>query len=150
MHLLFIILGTILQLVADFQQVKESQMMVEKQISTGTLTYRAPDYLRWEYKTPAQLVWEMDANKSNVSPQIQRLLKMIMLTIASDNFESSTDFSVRVENGIYHLTPKNREIKQFFSLIQIEIDPTNGIAKQVTLIEKSGDISTIIFYNICL
>lgn len=149
MKLLFI-LGAILQLVADFQQVKESQMMMEPQISTGTLTYRAPDYLRWEYKTPTQLVWELDANKSNVSPQIQRLLKMIMLTIAADNFENSTDFSVRVEEGIYHLTPKNREIKQFFSLIQIEIDSTNGIAKQVTLIEKSGDISTITFYNICL
>ena len=115
-----------------------------------TLTYRAPDYLRWEYKTPTQLVWELDANKSNVSPQIQRLLKMIMLTIAADNFENSTDFSVRVEEGIYHLTPKNREIKQFFSLIQIEIDPTNGVAKQVTLTEKSGDISTITFYNVCL
>ena len=53
MKLLFI-LGAILQLVADFQQVKESQMMMEPQISTGTLTYRAPDYLRWEYKTPTQ------------------------------------------------------------------------------------------------
>ena len=80
MKLLFI-LGAILQLVADFQQVKESQMMLEPQISTGTLTYRAPDYLRWEYKTPTQLVWELDANKSNVSPQIQRLLKMIMLNL---------------------------------------------------------------------
>ena len=148
--MLALILGVILQLSADFCQTKQSAMLVEEQVSPGHLTYRAPDYLRWEYTSPIQLVWELDGEKSNVSPQVKRLLKLIMQTIACDNLQTTDDFEVSMKNGVYYLLPKNRELKQFFSAIQLEIDAQTKVARKVILTEKNGDISTIVFNNICL
>ena len=148
--MLALILGVILQLSADFCQTKQSAMLVEEQVSTGHLTYRAPDYLRWEYTSPIQLVWELDGEKSNASPQVKRLLKLIMQTIACDNLQTTDDFEVSMKNGVYYLLPKNRELKQFFSAIQLEIDAQTKVARKVILTEKNGDISTIVFNNICL
>ena len=148
--MLAFILGVILHLSADFRQTKQSVMLVDEQVSVGHLTYRTPDYLRWEYTSPIQLVWELDGEKSNVSPQVKRLLKLIMQTIACDKLQTTDDFEVSVKNGVYHLLPKNRELKQFFTNIQLEIDSTTKVAKKVVLTEKNGDVSTIVFYNICL
>ena len=148
--MLAFILGAILHLSADFRQTKQSVMLVDEQVSVGHLTYRTPDYLRWEYTSPIQLVWELDGEKSNVSPQVKRLLKLIMQTIACDKLQTTDDFEVSVKNGVYHLLPKNRELKQFFTNIQLEIDSTTKVAKKVILTEKNGDVSTIVFYNICL
>lgn len=148
--MLAFILGVILHLSADFRQTKQSVMLVDEQVSVGHLTYRAPDYLRWEYTSPIQLVWELDGEKSNVSPQVKRLLKLIMQTIACDKLQTTDDFEVSVKNGVCHLLPKNRELKQFFTNIQLEIDSTTKVAKKVILTEKNGDVSTIVFYNICL
>ena len=150
MSMLVVILGLILQLSADFHQTKQSQILVEEQISTGHLTYRSPDYLRWEYTSPIQLTWEIEGEKSNVSPQIKRLLKIIIQTIACENLERNTNFNVSYEAANYNLVPKNRELKQFFTSIQLEIDPKTKIAKKVVLNEKNGDITTINFYNVCL
>ena len=150
MSMLVVLLGLILQLSADFHQTKQSQVLVEEHISTGHLTYRSPDYLRWEYTSPMQLTWEIEGEKSNVSPQIKRLLKIIIQTIACENLESNTDFTVSYESAKYNLVPKNRELKQFFTSIQLEIDPKTKIAKKVVLNEKKGDITTINFYNVCL
>lgn len=150
MNILVIIIGLILQLSADFCQTKQSQFLVEEQKSTGRLIYRSPDYLRWEYTSPMQLTWEIEGEKSNVSPQIKRLLKIIIQTIACENLESNTDFNVSHEGDMYNLVPQNRELKQFFTLIQLEIDPNTKIAKRVVLNEKNGDITTINFYNVCL
>jgi hypothetical protein len=51
---------------------------------------------------------------------------------------------------MYQLLPKNRELKQFFKSIQLEIDPKNKVAKTVVLNEKNGDVTIIKFNNICL
>jgi outer membrane lipoprotein-sorting protein len=150
MNVLIIILGTILQLSADFYQTKQSQILVEEQVSTGHLIYRSPDYLRWEYNSPIQLVWELDGDNTNVSPQVKRLLKLIMQTIACDNLQTTADYEVLLKDGMYQLLPKNRELKQFFKSIQLEIDPKNKVAKTVVLNEKNGDVTIIKFNNICL
>ena len=76
--------------------------------------------------------------------------KIIIQTIACENLESNTDFNVSHEGDMYNLVPQNRELKQFFTLIQLEIDPNTKIAKRVVLNEKNGDITTINFYNVCL
>lgn len=150
MNIFVILLSVILQLNADFRQTKQSQILVEDQVSVGHLTYRSPDYLRWEYTAPMQLVWELNGESTNVTPQVKRLLKLIMHTIACEELRSTADFEVLIENGVHHLIPKNRELKQFFSAIQLEIDTTTKVATKVVLTEKNGDITTIVFDNICL
>ena len=80
--MLAFIIAVIISLEADFVQTKHVALMNEPQISTGHMTYRAPEYLRWEYITPQAVVWETDGKTSNVHPQVQGLLRMIMASIA--------------------------------------------------------------------
>lgn len=130
--MLAFIIAVIVSLEADFTQTKTVALMNEPQVSQGHLIYRAPDYMQWAYTSPQTLVWEIDGNISNVNPQIQKLLRMIMSSIAGNNEDEKM----------------KRESKRLFKDVQITMDETNQVAKKVELIEKNGDLTTIEFTNV--
>lgn len=130
--MLAFIIAVIVSLEADFTQTKTVALMNEPQVSQGHLIYRAPDYMQWAYTSPQTLVWEIDGNTSNVNPQIQKLLRMIMSSIAGNNEDEKM----------------KRESKRLFHDVQITMDETNQVAKKVELIEKNGDLTTIEFTNV--
>ena len=130
--MLAFIIAVIVSLEADFTQTKTVALMNEPQVSQGHLVYRAPDYMQWAYTSPQTLVWEIDGNTSNVNPQIQKLLRMIMSSIAGNNEDEKM----------------KRESKRLFQDVQITMDETNQVAKKVELIEKNGDLTTIEFTNV--
>lgn len=130
--MLLFILAVIMGLEADFVQTKSSAMMNEPQVSTGHLVYRAPDFMQWSYRTPQAMTWEIDGEKSNVNPQIQKMLRMIMSSISGDAAED----------------PKlQKETKKLFREVNITMDEKNEAAKRVELIEKNGDVTVIEFKN---
>lgn len=129
--MLAFIIAVIVSLEADFVQAKHVALMSEPQVSTGHMTYRAPDYLRWEYRTPQAVVWETDGSTSNVSPQVQGLLRMIMASIAGTAQDDR-----RLQ----------RESKRLFRSIDLTMDETNEVAQRVVMVEKNGD-KTIIEFN---
>ena len=131
--MLALLLTVIMSIEADFVQTKSVAMMSEPQVSAGHMTYRSPDYMRWAYTSPQTMVWEMNGDKSNVNPQVQRLLKMIMSAIAGNNAND----------------PKlQRESKRMFQAVNIVMDESNGVAQRVELIEKNGDTTIIEFSNV--
>ena len=131
--MLALVIAIIVSLEADFVQTKSSALMNEPQVSTGHLTYRAPDYMRWAYTTPNALVWEIDGEQSNVNPQIQKLLRMIMTSIAGE----ATD------------DPKmQKESKKLFREVNIIMDEQREVARRVEMTEKNGDITVIEFKNV--
>lgn len=131
--MLAFILSVILSIEADFTQTKNVSLMSEPQVSTGHMIYRAPDYLQWAYTMPQAVVWEIEGDRTNVNPQIKGLLRMIMASIAGEDIQD----------------PKmQRESKRLFRDIRIEMDDDKGVARQVQLIEKNGDITTIEFTNV--
>ena len=131
--MLALILAVIVSLEADFVQTKTSALFAEPQVSTGHMTYRAPDYMQWAYLTPQQLVWEIDGEQSNVNPQIQKLLRMIMASVAGNTAED----------------PKlQKESKRLFREVNIVMDEAGQVARRVELIEKNGDTTTIEFTNV--
>lgn len=129
--MLAFIIAVIISLEADFVQTKHVALMNEPQISTGHMTYRAPDYLRWEYITPQAVVWEMNGKTSNVHPQVQGLLRMIMASIAGTAQDNQK---------------MQRESKRLFRSINVIMDEANEVAQRVEMIEKNGD-QTIIEFN---
>lgn len=127
------IIAVIVSLEADFVQTKSSAMMSEPQVSTGHMVYRAPDYMQWAYLTPQALSWEINGAESNVNPQIQKLLRMIMASVSG---EAQDD-------------PKlQKESKKLFREVTITMDERNEVAKRVELIEKNGDTTVIEFKNV--
>lgn len=131
--MLALIIAVILSLEADFTQTKTSALMSEPQVSTGHLVYRAPDYMQWAYTSPQQITWEINGTKSNVNPQIQKLLRMIMASIAGNSQEDEK---------------MQRESKKLFKAVNITMDERNEVAKRVELIEKNGDVTIIEFKHV--
>ncbi len=131
--MLTIILSVILNLTADFTQTKSVAMMREPQVSQGKMVYRAPDYLKWEYTSPNAVVWEMNGQESNVSPQIQNLLRMIMASISG---AEESDDKLR------------RESKKLFRSVNVIMDEQRKVAQRVELIDKNGDTTIIEFSNV--
>ena len=126
--MLTLILAVIVSLEADFVQTKTSALFADPQVSTGHMTYRAPDYMQWAYRSPQQLVWEIDGEQSNVNPQIQKLLRMIMASVAGNTAED----------------PKlQKESKRLFREVNITMDEAGQVARRVELIEKNGYTTTI-------
>lgn len=131
--MLALILAVIVSLEADFVQTKTSALFADPQVSTGHMTYRAPDYMQWAYRSPQQLVWEIDGEQSNVNPQIQKLLRMIMASVAGNTAED----------------PKlQKESKRLFREVNIVMDEAGQVARRVELIEKNGDTTTIEFSHV--
>ncbi len=118
---------------ADFTQTKTVAMMTEAQVSTGHMSYRAPDFMQWEYKSPQPLVWKIDGEQSNVTPQIQKLLRMIMASVAGGNQAEAN---------------MQREAKRIFRSVNITMDDTGQVAQRVELVEKNGDTTIIDFSNV--
>lgn len=128
-----LILTVILSLEADFVQTKTVAMMSKPQVSTGHMTYRAPDYMLWAYLTPQATVWEIDGDKSNVNPQVQKLLRMIMASIAGKDTNDPV---------------LQRESKRMFRSVEVIMDERNEVAGRVELTEKNGDTTIIEFTNV--
>ena len=128
-----LILSVILSLEADFVQTKTVAMLAEPQVSTGHMTYRAPEYICWAYSTPQPVVWEINGDQSNVNPQVQKLLRMIMSSIAGDSSDNPA---------------LQRESKRMFRSVNIIMNEATGTAERVELIEKNGDTTLIEFTNV--
>ena len=131
--MLAIIIAVIMSLEADFVQTKNVAMMSEPQVSSGHMSYRSPDYMRWAYKKPQAVVWEIDGEKSNVNPQIQKLLRMIMASIAGDKQDDAK---------------MQRETKRLFKSVTVTMDEKTDTAKRVEMVEKNGDTTIIEFTNV--
>ena len=128
--MLAFILSVILSLEADFVQTKTLSMMNEPQVSVGHMSYRSPDYLRWSYTSPQTLTWEIDGERSNVNPQVQRLLRMIMGSIANEQEDQRAQ----------------KESKKLFQSVTVTMDEKTHVAQRVEMIEKNGD-KTVIEFN---
>jgi len=133
MKLFAFIITAIVSIEADFVQTKHVALMSEPQVSTGHMTYRAPDYLLWAYRTPQKIAWEMNGDVSNVSPQVQRLMRMIMAAIEGDGIGDDA---------------MNRESRKLFKSVNIIMDETKHVAQRVELVEKNGDTTIIEFNNV--
>lgn len=131
--MLAFIIAVIVSLEADFVQTKTIALMNEPQVSTGHMIYRAPDYMQWSYIKPQAITWEINGDKSNVNPQIQKLLRMIMASIAGNNTDDAK---------------MQRESKRLFRAVNITLDERTNTAKRVELIEKNGDTTVIEFSHV--
>ena len=133
---------------AQFVQTKQSPLFDAPQQSTGTLTYRQPDYLRWEYLSPQPLVWELKGDKGNMSSQLKGMVMLIRESIQGDFDKAKTSFDVSEEGNTITLVPKKREMKKIFRSIRITLNPATRIADLVELTEAGGDVTTIRFTDV--
>ncbi len=132
---------------ADFIQTKTSALLTEPLVSSGHLSYKSPDYLRWEYTVPTSLVWEINGEKSNVSRQALAITRLIMKSVQGAYLVENNDFEVTKQDDTYILVPKRKQLSQLYKKIEMLFSAQTGLAHEIRLFEKNGDITSIVFQN---
>ena len=151
----------------DFTQVKEIAFMDEKVTSEGKMFYKKPNNIRWEYTKPYQYALSMDGknirmmsgDKTTTMPPVQKKLfdeiyKVMLISINGmglvDSPEFDTELFVGSDDYKLTLTSKKKEMKEFFTSIQIYANKPDNRIRSFELIEKGGDKISITLKNIQL
>ena len=132
---------------ADFVQTKTSTLLAEPLKSYGHLSYKKPDFLRWEYLSPTRLVWEISGQETNVKKGALAIVKLIMKSVQGDYLQENNDFEVAKQQDTYILSPKRKQLSQLYSKIEMRFNEETGVADEIRLYEKNSDITTIVFLN---
>lgn len=144
----------------NFRQVKTLSLLSEEIVSQGTMHYRQPDRLRWQYKLPysyifivngSRVMMENSDGKSVVDARQSKMFKeitQIMInSVTGKCLSDGKSFKVSIysEGGewVAHLVPTNKEMKSMFSLVKLHVNPQRRMVTRVDLVEKTGDITNI-------
>ncbi|GHU68525.1 hypothetical protein FACS189413_05620 [Bacteroidia bacterium] len=141
-----------------FVQEKTSSLVVEKSVAKGVLLYQSPSALRWEYSEPTSSTLILNGNnaalldKNGKKVGNEKMLKqlggIIISMINGSGIAGNKQFTSEFyETGnaqlLVVLTPIQKRLKEFYSKIELKIDPKTLLANEIILNEKSGDKTVI-------
>ena len=146
----------------QFEQEKNSSMLVDVVRSKGTLSFLAPNQMRWEYTSP-QTTFFIYSKGSVISRNaqgeilrqsnrmVQEMSKLILSLLSGDALRSEKQFKVQsFDNGSQYkllLTPINSRLKSMFSQIEIYLNRSTYLANTIILHEAGNDSTIIRFSN---
>lgn len=150
----------------EFVQTKELSLLQEQLVSQGVIYYRqAGGQLRWEYRTPYRYTFVLNGERVMMrsgertdvidtfdNRVFREIARIMMNSLTGRCLTATSDFDVRIEAGaerwIAELTPRRREMAQFFTKVRLHFDPTRQLVIRVELIERNGDRTTIDLKNL--
>jgi len=148
---------------SDFTQEKNLSMLSEKIVSKGKFWFKKDNMVRLEYTQPYKYL--MIINKNNIyikdgqkenkistgSNKIFKQINKITVECVQGTVLDNTDFSAKIfENkGSYlvELIPVSKSLKDFFAKITVIIDKNELTVTSIETSEKSGDNTTLHFFN---
>lgn len=147
---------------SDFTQYKHLDFLSEDIESKGTLAFKAPDLVKWEYTMPfaysilfknQMLYINDDGNKSNMdlggNKIFKQLNQLITASIRGDMFDDAEfdiDYYTKDGGSLVHFIPKDAQFAEFIRAFHITFN-TSGEVVEVKMIEPSGDYTQIVFSN---
>jgi len=151
---------------ADFIQDKVSSMLLEPERSRGVFSYRAPESVRWEYRTPNPIVvlingdelvtWYRDlrtAERVTVKRYSEQVFKYLgasgSLDTLMEYFELSVEFP-QSRSEPYHLllTPRYPRIEKRLKSMELWVDGKTFLPIRLSYEEPSGDHTSYQFLNV--
>jgi len=149
-------------LLSDFTQYKHLDFLDNDIETSGKLTFKAPDLVKWEYVKPfkylvlfkdEKLFINDEGNKSNIdigsSKMFKQLNKLIINSIKGDMFDE-TEFNIEYfkkdKNNVVHFSPKDEKFAKYIKTFHITFNDKGDVVA-VKMIEPSEDYTKIIFTN---
>ena len=144
---------------ASFTQTKESSLLLEPSVSTGTFSYQAPDRVRWEYESPhamtlligdgEALTWYRDldtAERYQVGRQSQKVVEYLGASSSIDELIEYFRISMqsRTEPGEpywLHLEPRYSRIAKHLQELELWIDPDTYLPVGLRYVDPDGDVT---------
>lgn len=140
---------------ARFVQVKESELLAEPVEATGTLSFAAPDRVRWDYAAPQPMVIVVaDGLLTTYHPELARAevvkvsrgqRRLVGIIAGSQSLEDiRSRFRISLADRAdepYHLTlePATMAVKRRLDEIRIDIDRELLLPVTVEYLEADGD-----------
>jgi outer membrane lipoprotein-sorting protein len=148
---------------SDFIQDKNMSMLAEKITSKGKFWFKKNNQVRMEYTDPFQYlmiinqdkVYIKDGAKENTistkSNKLFQQINKITVDCVQGTALNNPDFATKVfenkGNYLVELTPVSKNLKDYFSTINIIIDKKDYSVASIEMNESSGDNTTIKFIN---
>ena len=151
---------------ADFEQHRESELLLEPETSTGRLWYRAPGAVLWDFAAPSDtlvrirdgemLTWFRDlgrAERVDVGRQADQVMEYLSASqsletlqryfLITASFPSDDEAPYRLD-----LDPKFRRVAQRISGMAMELDREGYFPVYLRYEEPSGDVTELRFTNV--
>ena len=151
----------------DFVQTRRTKMLKNPVVSEGSMTYRQPDCIVWECKTPNAITFVTNGKRAKVTADgktteteladnkiFKRIMRISKGGFGIENIIGSTDFAQSVSEDATEwtvtLTPLRKELKQMISSITLKADKKDAVVKTIIVTDKNGDTTTSQFKNIVI
>ncbi|MBQ6047488.1 MAG: outer membrane lipoprotein carrier protein LolA [Bacteroidales bacterium] len=147
---------------ADFVQTRTSTMLAAPIESKGTLSFMAPDEVRWSYTSPQSTTLVIKGDNLSVVTGDGRERKSgnrmskAMATMIRESFVGGSVFNERLfsskiydEGNTYRaeLKPVRRDMQRMFQSVTVTFDKRNTLVQRLELQEKDGNATVIVFRN---
>ncbi len=150
--------GQIQSIQATFVQTKHLPSLQQPLVSKGRFYFQAPDFLRWEYMEPIEVVTLVQGDRvkrlikrdevfavdrGSAQETLRRIMKNMARWMRCE-FENDPDFSVSYEKpNTIVLTPTRKVITRYIQSVQIERAKTPGVIRSVQIQEGKNTFTRI-------
>ena len=148
---------------SDFEQFKHLSFLTNDIKSTGKLTFKTPDLIKWEYEKPfvykvvfkeSKLFIDDDGKKSQIDLSSNKTFKsmnsLIVKSVKGDMFDED-QFEISYfksgENYLVKFKPKDKNLKEMISQFDIIFEKNSLNVLEIKMIESSEDYTRIVFIN---
>ncbi|WP_438503771.1 LolA family protein, partial [Corallococcus exiguus] len=146
---------------AGFKQDYKYKAFRRTQTSTGTVTYKKPGLMRWEYENPSKRTFVLAGNKVYMhDPEAQTLSVAAMDTSQlsasvtflfgqgklADEFAITKGACKDCKGTLLVLDPLKNEPR--FRQVRLEVDPSTAQVLKSTVVDPDGSENTIAFLDL--
>ncbi len=148
---------------SDFEQYKHLSFLTNDIKSSGKLTFKTPDLIKWEYTQPfvykvvfkqGKLFIDDDGKKSQIDLSSNKTFKsmngLIVKSVKGDMFdEKQFDISYfkSGDNYLVKFKPKDKKLSEMISQFDIIFEKGSLDVIEIKMIESSEDYTRIVFMN---
>ncbi len=144
----------------DFVQTKHMDFLSKDIVSNGTMYFKKPNVLSWNYATPFKysiifknnkVYIDDNGKKSSVDGKIfEKINKLIVGSVSGNMFdekEFSISYSKSKEFYLVKLSPKTSVVKKYIKQIELSFNIKDYMVSSVKLFENETDFTKITFKN---
>lgn len=151
---------------SDFEQRKESELLLEPEESKGRFWFRSPDAIRWDFSEPDEtqvvvsdgtmLTWfksQGTAEKVDVGGKADRVMEFLSATnslqtlrryfVLQSVFPQNPESPFRLE-----FEPRSRRVRKRLESMEIHLDRKGYFPVYVEYVEPGGDKTQFTFKNV--
>lgn len=148
---------------ASFQQEKYMSILANKMVSEGSMEFKKPNLLRWEYQQPFEYGIILNGKEMGIkdegntssfdigsSQTFQQINELIIQSVQGNVLNEERFDVTYLESKTLYLTkliPKEAQLTQFLKGIDIYFDKGDFTVSKIRLIETEEDYTLISFSN---